>query len=94
MTSPVSTTLIRNASPVSLTPVMSCITGVVITEIILYQTGRRRGDWGGMLEGLVVIVSWEGERGLGWHSGGVGSHCELGGEERTGLAFWRGWWSL
>ncbi len=38
---------------------------------------RGRGDWGGLLEGLAVIVSCEGERGLGWPAGGVGSHCEL-----------------
>ncbi len=97
MTSPV-----RNASPVSLTPVTSCITGVVdtelilyrtfytelfytklfytelfYTELILYQTGKGRGDWGGALKWLVVIMSWKGERGLGWPAEGDGGYYEL-----------------
>ncbi len=47
------------------------------TELILYRTGRGRGDWGGALEGLVVIASWKGEMGLGWRAGGVGGHLRI-----------------
>jgi hypothetical protein len=38
MMSLVSTAPVRNASPVSLTPVTSCITGVVDTKLILYRS--------------------------------------------------------
>jgi hypothetical protein len=43
-----------------------------------------------------VIMSWEGERGLGWPAGGIGSHYDLrGGEGAGGVACWRrGWQSL
>jgi hypothetical protein len=36
-------------------------------------------------KGFAVIMSWEGEKGLGWRAGRVGGHHELGGEQRTGL---------
>jgi hypothetical protein len=77
----------------SLTLVTSCITGVIDTELILYQAGRWRGDWGGAREGLAVM-SWKGERGLGLRAGGVGGHCELERGEGAGVACWRGWQTL
>jgi hypothetical protein len=33
---------------------------------------------------LAVIVSWEGERGLGWPAGGVGGHCDGGNGDGNG----------
>ncbi len=54
-----------------------------------------RGEWGvayhpqschrACWEGLAVIVFWEGKRGWGDTSGGVGSHRELGGGEGAGM---------
>jgi hypothetical protein len=70
------------------------ISNLFYTELILYRTYfipnsfyTELGEGDGLLEGLAVIVSWEGERGLGWHAGGVGGHCELGRKKENRKSF-------